>query len=309
MDLVEKIKSAYIANFEKLSFANRYHFASRLYLWSGDKEMEKFLQENKENYIGLTHDQELLKLKEIMDRPDKESKNAKKVRDPYLKKYPKIKQINALLFRNLFVKNIYGNDISAEVKQVMDLDAVIELAQRLFLDVEALSILSTFAINLFYNLNYLLYIDKQDNLIDPKYFLDIAKTKYNLDDPKQIQLLIYLLTHAIIGESQFYTRKISNNLPIYIQMIEFLENIIDKNFSDINLDNKFEFLVCCKICQYKSKLENIIYSEAKNSLSKEGTHLVDRLNTNPQVQNLDIDKSEHRNVLFIMSNSEFIKNS
>ena len=54
-----------------------------------------------------------------------------------------------------------------------------------------------------------------------------------------------------------------------------------------------------------SRLESRIFDEAAQSVSSDGTYIIDRLNNNPQVTNVSLDKSEHRNVLFIMAGGPF----
>jgi hypothetical protein len=88
-------------------------------------------------------------------------------------------------------------------------------------------------------------------------------------------------------------------------MIAELEQLIADHFDNINLDNKCEFLVCAKLVGQRSKLERRIVAEANASLSPDGIFLIDRHNHNPQPDNVSIDKSEHRNVLFLMANRDF----
>jgi len=86
-------------------------------------------------------------------------------------------------------------------------------------------------------------------------------------------------------------------------MLEQLNSLIQKNYDSISLDNKFEFLVCARICRYASSEEQRIYDEATVSLNSEG-FIVDTHNKsiNPIKQSFMM--SEHRNVLFIMSTSD-----
>jgi hypothetical protein len=115
---------------------------------------------------------------------------------------------------------------------------------------------------------------------------------------------MYLFTHCIIGDSNFYTQDINpKNRPAFRQMLKILENIIAENFQVINLDNKLEFLVCCRICGYETGLSEPIFNECRESLSDEGHFLVDKHNQNAQDSRQTIAGSEHRNVLFIMSSS------
>ncbi len=89
-------------------------------------------------------------------------------------------------------------------------------------------------------------------------------------------------------------------------MLKISEKIIQKNFKNISLDNKFEFLVCAKICGFQSSVEKNIYDEASQSLSPDGNFLIDTKNDKAtQIGRNTFVGSEHRNVLFIMSQIPF----
>ena len=85
-------------------------------------------------------------------------------------------------------------------------------------------------------------------------------------------------------------------------MCESLEEIIRKNYFSISLDNKVEFLVCCKLCGFQTMLEEIIQDEASKSLAEVGNFIVDKMNVKKKLANNQFLISEHRNVLYIMSN-------
>jgi hypothetical protein len=88
-------------------------------------------------------------------------------------------------------------------------------------------------------------------------------------------------------------------------MLRRLETVIRKQFDMINLDNKLEFLVCCRILNYETDLFDRIYRECEGSISPHGTYLVDTLNSSKNTTKASLDGSEHRNVLFIMSTEPY----
>jgi len=92
-------------------------------------------------------------------------------------------------------------------------------------------------------------------------------------------------------------------------MLEELEPLIEANFTTINLDNKLEFLVCSRICDFKSDLFDRIYDECERSVSDAGTFVIDVHNENIQESRNDFVSSEHRNVLYIMSTSTYTPHS
>jgi len=199
---------------------------------------------------------------------------------------------------------VYGVDCRELFYQLFAQKDVLRLRDDLLKDTEALSILSTHAINFLYLLERC--INQRDDTLPLAHFLEVGKTAYNRSDKLHLQLLLYLYTHCIIGDARFYYRALpARHAPVYTAMLQELEALIGQHYEDINLDNKFEFLVCCKIAGFTSGHEERIFDEASRSQSPDGVFLVDRFNNNPQAGNISLDTSEHRNVLFIMANRDF----
>jgi 2-polyprenyl-3-methyl-5-hydroxy-6-metoxy-1,4-benzoquinol methylase len=91
-----------------------------------------------------------------------------------------------------------------------------------------------------------------------------------------------------------------------MKMLEKTEAIIQNNFEKISLDNKFEFLVCSRICDFHPAIENAILEEAARSLSPDGNFLIDTLNTKAATKERnDFIGAEHRNILAIMSQTPY----
>jgi hypothetical protein len=124
---------------------------------------------------------------------------------------------------------------------------------------------------------------------------------------KHPDLQAYMLTHAIIGESNFYSNKITRHKKIYEQIIIELEKLIGDNYFQLALDVKFEFLVCCEICNYSSSLKNLILAEADRSLADNGNFLISRLNDSRGFLTRNLLDAEHRNTLYIMATSKHRK--
>jgi len=232
------------------------------------------------------------------------SKNAGALREPYFLRYPNLKTYVLVLFRITFLKHIYGIDCRELFFKLFPRREVLALREALLKDDEALAILSTHAVNFLYLFDRM--IQSGEPSFNPAYFLDIGGTQYDLTNPIHLQLKIYLYTHCVIGETLFYYRALPPETQApYTQMLAELETLIDSRFADINLDNKFEFLVCAKIGGFDTKLRARIFDEAARSVSESGTFLVDRHNNNPQTANSTLSKSEHRNVLAIMADRSF----
>lgn len=277
----------------------QFHFLSRLFLWTGSDIYKKLLDDLKRNYIGTTElDYEATLRRVYATVPEHGDRMAaKEARKIYFKKYPQLEPFLNLLFKNLFAKKIYGIDLGPIIKKMVTDDELIVLKKNIESDTEALRILSTHAINYLYLLES--YLDTEEKKINPEYYLEIGST-YSKDDS---ELQIYFFTHCIIGASKFYSEKIrEEDLKTYITMLEKTEKIIDEHFCEISLDNKFEFLVCTRLCNFHSPIESRILEESARSLSPDGNFVIDTENSKaaPEERN-DFIGSEHRNVLFIMS--------
>lgn len=297
MSLSEEIKEYFFENFEEIK-DNKFHFLSRLYLWNQDPKSYEYLQAFKADYF-------VPKIKDKLYSRIQNSTDSKKkvevLRAPYFKKYDQLIFINRVIFHLLFAKNIFGNDLRDMLYGFYDKQTLDSLEKDLLADRQAIAMLSTHAINFIYLYNKFI---KQNENIDVNLFYEIGQTGYDLKDKTQMKYLIYLYTHCIIGESLFYFRNITGDTKqVYIKMLQYLEYLISNYYFLICLDNKFEFLVCCKIMNYQTSLKNIIESEAGVSIADNGKYIVDRCNLNPQSKGFNT--SEHRNVLYILSNAEY----
>ncbi len=296
----------YLEHLSELSFDRQFHFASRLYLWSQHETLGEMLQhELKSEFTG--NGSPAAALQAIVDRVNAEvshgSKNAAELRRPYFEAYPKLKLYVSLLFRVLFLETLYGIDAREELFRLVPDKDLAAYESRLLADTEALAILSTHAVNYCYL--YRRVIRHDETGLDPSSFLAVGRTGYDRGNTIHLQLLVYLYTHCILGESKFYFRRPSRYIQTYRAMLDDLTKLIDERFVDINLDNKCEYLVCCELLGIASPLQERIFAEAAASVSDEGTFLVDRHNNNPQTGNTTLDLSEHRNVLFILATLPF----
>lgn len=281
----------------------KFHFLSRLFLWNGGDFFKSKLDELQTEYIGTSEEGYRKRLKEIFTHIPEHGDRmvAKEARQEYFKKYPKLEPSLGLLFKNLFAKELYGIDLRTYISELVSDEELLNLKSLIENDDEAMRVLSTHAINYLYMLEE--YLGTKEAKAHPEKYLRIG-TSY---DEEAFELQIYFLTHCIIGASKFYSTGIrGEELETYNKMLRAVEEIIRGHFKTISLDNKFEFLVCAKICGYVSDLEKDILSEADRSLAPDGNFLIDTHNTKaaPDERN-DFVGSEHRNVLYIMSQTPF----
>ncbi len=302
MNLSQSVYNYYLENKELLSDDKLFHFGTRTAAWTGAEESYDILRAARSFIAPGSVSLENL-LSSIYTAPQTGRRNAHELRAPFFEKYPKLYGAHLTLFRVRHLKEVYGIDAREALFSVVSKEELIELRDQLLNDPEALKVLSTFAINYCYLLNKVVL--EQANSLPLDAFLELGKS-YDTTVIEQIQLLIYFYTHCIIGETNFYIQTIPKSTKaFYTQMLSELEPLIRDNFNKVNLDNKLEFLVCARICSYDSDLFEAIYKECEESVSSEGTFVIDVHNENIQEDRNDFVKSEHRNVLFIMSASPY----
>ena len=306
-NLSNSVLQYYLEHFQEMSYDKQFHFASRIYLWNRDPELKQHLfGDLRAEFTAQENPQQALQI--IVDRTkalqSHGSKNAAELRRPYFERYPLLKMYVSLLFRVTFLETVYGIDARAELLTLVSDAELADYEQRLLADDDALAILSTHAINFLYL--YRRIVKRDETGFDPAQFLELGRNHYDRTQKIHLQLLIYLYTHCILGESKFYYRTPTQHRETYLAMLDEIEQLIRDHFVDVNLDNKFEYLACCRLLGVSSLLEDAIYDEAGQSISEDGTFLVDRHNNNPQITNNDLDLSEHRNVLFILANQPFV---
>lgn len=302
MELSKQVYRYYLDNKHLLSEDKLFHFATRMHAWRGDPETALLL-DNSRSYITPSSTPLQSLIQSIVNTPQTGRRNAHELRQPFFDKYPLLYGAHLALFRVRHLEAVYGVDARQALFAAISETDLIDLRDALQRDGEALRALSTFAVNYCYLLERV--IRQDDTSLDVERFYDVAQG-YDTSNIVHIQLLIYLYTHCIIGESNFYTRTIPTaNLPLYKVMLGELETVIADNFERINLDNKLEFLVCARICGIDTDLSERIYAEVKQSISPEGTFIIDVHNDNAQADRNDFVRSEHRNVLFIMSTTPY----
>ena len=295
-----------------------FHFASRLWLWTGDNWAREKLDSFKQSYIGNTPEEVEQRIARMIEKEPKEvrSVNQKKAyrKDAY-SKFENLPLYNSLLFKTVFCDSIYDFDIRPYVRKYISDKDFIDLFNDLIEDKDAIRLLSTHAINYFYLLkNYfkdkislssaVLLSPTEITSLLPGYKKLIKDGK--IDKAISVKLQIYLLTHAILGQSRFYARRVK---PVqYKVFCKKVERLIQNNYYDVSLDNKSEFLVCCQICGYDSQIRKLIEQELKKSISWAGNFLVDTYNSSNNSRTGDCLRiSEHRNVLYIMSQRDFVR--
>ncbi len=305
MPLVDSpIQQYYYDNFNTLPKDKQFHFASRLGSWCGDSRALKELEALRPAFATSTIKDDL---RQLINHPPNATINAAERRAPYFAKYPQLRGYMLALFRVRHLLFHYDIDARDILLDILPKDELYSLSNTLKNDPQAIAVLSTYAINYIYLVEDILY---PHNRVELTQFLTdvLAVAQTYTDTPEDSLLLIYLFTHCIIGASNFYQSGVSlDETPAYRTMLEHMEMRISTHFTAINLDNKFEFLVCCRLTDFPTNLDERIYAEANQSYSPDGIFLIDTINTAGQSNKTSFAESEHRNVLYIMSQTAFLK--
>jgi hypothetical protein len=297
-----RIKQTYLERFDEMTLEYRLHFASRLYSWNGDTDAQKLLETMQSEIVPATHEERLASLVGIADelvvKDYERDVNDYARRQPFFEAYPALLLIHNALFRIRHWYFLYDIDERDALFSVVSKDEIEAMLTRLQADDAAQQALSTYAINTFY-LYQKLYPQSTVPDLNLEKILDLGAS-YDRTHIPDMQILIYLYTHCILGETVFYAQPVLRHHELYIRMLRELETLLEAEFENINLDNKCEFLVCAQILGFESKHTERIHDEATRSISSEG-FIVDTFNKNRNPKKQDLMMSEHRNVLYIMS--------
>lgn len=292
--IAQKVLSSYTRNMSFLSEKKQLHFNSRMFLWTRKTIYKENVFAQKKILLANL-DASLENSKSLVPEYPKRFLSLRK---SALDKYPWIIRYNAILFKWLFLTTLFKIDIRERVLETLPEETLQGNARLLLNDPLSLISLSTFGINFLYLTRGILQSEK---LFHPRHLLDIAKNHYPKTQ-EYAELELYYFTHCIIGESQFYNKPVRSNIKLYADMIAASEEIIEKYFTYVSLDNKVEFLVAAKLCRTKSFLSERIQRECEENFSEKLWCI-----TEPRrpIEKQNLSNEEHRNVLYIMSNLEF----
>jgi hypothetical protein len=299
MNLAETVKQHYFARFSELPTDKQFHFASRLAAWQNDALA---ISKLKQLAAYMVPDESDLKmaLQKILDEKSGRP-YAYELRRPYFQKYPQLFGIHNAMFRVRHLKEFYGVDARNELVSLVGKEVLSDLYHKLCRDEPAIRTLSRFAIDYIYL--YEIMFEKSRGF-DSERLLEIA-SGYDSGSVEQTHLQIYLYTHAVIADSNFYARNVpEERLELYRTLLRELESLLDK-LPGIKFDNRFEFLVAARICGFDSRLPDEINRDARQSLDATDSFIIDRLNGPTDVYLNSFAGSEHRNVLYIMSQSAY----
>lgn len=277
------VRTYYYDHFNELTPDKKFHFATRMKNYFHCHDFADYFKNNMPS----------TDLKPLLENNDFSHVNNLSARRPYFLKYDQIYGIDLALFRTNHLLNEYQIDLRPQLLKLMPLEYLYHLSDELMADDGAIVTLSTWAVNVICLIETL--FPRHHNVVKSlaEKSLSFAQ-KFHDADPL---LLIYLYTHIILCDSNFYTRPVTEQ-RLAAEMLENCARIIDQNFDCLILDVRIEFLVC-------SNMVGVDYPKLRTRIAQE---CCQNLKTSPYLVDLRRPKSyhslngaEHTNTLFIMS--------
>lgn len=277
------VRTYYYDHFDELTPDKKFHFATRMKNYFHCDDFKDYFK----------HNMPSTDLKPLLEDNDFSHVNNLEARRPYFLKYDHIFGIDLALFRVNHLLNEYGVDLRSDLLELVPLEDLYHLADDLMADDGAIVTLSTWAVNVICLIETL--FPRHRNVV--KTLAEKAlKFEHQFPDVDPL-LMIYLYTHIILCDSNFYTRPITER-TLAQKMLARCADIIERNFDQLILDVRIEFLVC-------SNMSSVDYPELRSRIAAECRQ---NLDGNPYLIDLrrpqsfhTLNGAEHTNVLFIMS--------
>lgn len=300
------VEQYYQKKFTFLSQEKQFHFASRLFLFSHGNKYNELIENLRSFYIWKQEDVKCHIDESLINKDGYLHKiiNHKPFRINPANKYPLIGSYNHILFKILFHKSIYNMDYSAQLFSHEIADQMHAYYTTLLHDHKSIFSLSTHAINFIFLFKHFF---KNATPISISNIEKIAQNHSNSHTHDTIQSSIYLLTHIIICESLFYSVPIHETRKECLSVFYNIEKIILNNYLYVSLDQKLEFLVCGIILNTQTSLKDKIMNEAMQSKAPKGSFIIDTHNNFKDIPRLQtLNGSEHRNVLYVLTNYQYL---
>lgn len=300
-DLSNSIDAYYQNHFDALPLDKQVHFAARLSAWNDDERCKGLLARVKP--VILPDDSIATSLQKIQSGslipllPGNAHLLA--LRQAHNARYPMLRDYARLLYWAMLLESLYGGDGRAALSAEVDTEELATLYTALRDDTDAIALLSTHAINFLYL--YTAWFCKGTGP-EPGTIAEIGESGvYVESDMRQVQLKTYMYTHTIIADTLFYTRAVpAEHVAGHMNLLHLLNTILDAHSTQMSLDTKLEYLVCCRLLEYNSPFEASILREAEESLAPDGAYITDGKNS-LDTSYASFEKSEHRSVLYLMA--------
>ncbi len=297
--MAQTVTHWYESNIEYLPSV-AFHWWSRKYLWTLDASAKQHLEQLRSAVVGRSSNIED-HFRSIINHSST-SKKSPSSRTPILAKYPKLITIQSILAKTLFASTIYETDVRATALAVIGQERLQTLWHDLQADEHELLLLSTSAINPLYFIANL-FGEIFPCELDPAVFVRALERGVTAVDVYKPRALVYFATHAVIGASKFYSSPIIKHRAAYERLLELAEQVIEQHGDAVPLDAKLEFLVAHRVLGTSSILAASILDSASASTSPHGVFVAD----SHKAQGANTFKAEHRNILFVMASTPWVK--
>jgi RimK family alpha-L-glutamate ligase len=298
---VRELVGEYYEQFGKyMPISEQIHFWSRRFWWTKDESDKEKLLGMEDKYVGVGDEGVRQRVANLVKSAEGDLRamveKEKTDRRKSYAVYPRVLVVNYLLFYWFLCKSVYKRDVRKFVQEAVGDEELKDLRERMEVDEEKVRGLATGGVNFFYLTSEYL------GLPNPKlsWVVELSGRLEEKPGERELRPWFYSLTHMIIGESLFYTRKIIDDPKLCEVIVQKLETQIEEHFFGVSLDMKMEFLVCCRLCDYESRLKKMIMNEAKKSLSPLGNFLVDTANDWRNRHTHKMVQAEHRNILYLL---------
>lgn len=297
--IADNIEHYYFYQLDHLQESKKAHWLLRHYLWFQDDLSQTLLRARKDHYIFPSQKATIESYQKILSSsPEKTVKTHVSLRRKKRAKllasdYPRLAKITTMLFKALFAYTIYDTDHRDLLPRIIPKEEILALRKKLLENPDHIRSLSTPAINFLYITEWA-YGCKREH---PKTYLEIGQ---NYTEKDFVLNTLYLLTHCIIGESRFYSRKIRYNKSVYVKMLVEIDRLLQQHFKELPLDIKTESLLCARLLAKPLEAEKRIQYEISRSM-KQKPYLIDRFNFFRKKSSRQLSASEHRNVLYVMA--------
>lgn len=303
------IKKNYDNNIKYLPYLYQFHYASRMFLWTKDNKYRQMLDELKNDFIGDSSEQQKKVVQTTYYDFHFTPRLDRQIRNGDIGLYEKVVHYNDILRRYLFGKTIYNVELGKYIEELISKKDLNFIYTELIKNPEAILSISTDAINYIFYIKFYFesyYYDSISVDLESLFSLVQYYIKENSSLTREkITQLMYILTHCIIGQSEFYNKPITNKKN-FGNFILLLENTIEDYFFDLGLDIKLEFLMCCKLLNHKTHIKNLILNQAHQSISYHGNYLEDKIRSSHTKSLADrMTLSEHSSVLYIMATTPY----
>jgi hypothetical protein len=290
----KNIYNTYKNSFDTLSLTKKFHFVTRLSLWTQDEWARGEIEKLKPSILGGSslsdYREKLYKIEQT--QPDYAHINAADARKPFLAKHPWLFGAELGLFHALHADVQYGIDLRSKQPSLKHIEDNLD---DLIKNPEALAMLSTYLVDIFYL--YHRFVQKDNTPLIPLPTIDLA-LHIPKDFDEKTRLQIYLLTHIIIGETLFYSRAVPDaHHDYYKDILSTLNTLANQHWESLTIDSKLEIALCSiLLSQANSPIITKAIQEADSNFDSNLGFIVDP--KKPHKNNLEW--AEHRNVLYLM---------